>query len=99
MNAVPIEVTRSVIWAVLPSTEGSGGTVFTFPSHDPASVFSLSNDFCASVCASFCARATEHKDSVTRAIGIKRLVFTAILLKLRLFSGRLHICAARYCYT
>ena len=50
-SAFPIEVVRSVTCMILPSISGVGGTVVTRPSHEPARVFILSNDFWASVWA------------------------------------------------
>src|SRR5271156_3159657 len=54
MIALPMDVTRSVAWIVLPSISGCDGKVVTRPSQEPASVFSLSKDTCAS---DFCASA------------------------------------------
>src|SRR5574340_20017 len=59
-SAWPLEVTRSENCANLPSTVGSCGKVVSWPTHEPARVFSLSKDFCASdgttgVCMSECA--------------------------------------------
>src|ERR1700689_406300 len=48
MIAFPIDVTRSDACTCLLSISGLGGCVLTVPSHEPAKVFSLSKDFCAS---------------------------------------------------
>src|SRR5271165_6281813 len=46
--AFPMDVTRRLACANLPWTVGSGGSVVTRPSQEPARVFSWSKDFCAS---------------------------------------------------
>src|SRR5712692_434242 len=66
-SALPMEVTRSENCANLPSTSAACGKVVTWPTHEPATVFSLSKDFCASdcttgFCASDCAKATVESD-------------------------------------
>src|ERR1039458_5888354 len=48
MIALPMEVTRSVACTSLFSISGFRGTLVTRPSQEPARVFSLSKDFCAS---------------------------------------------------
>src|SRR5512140_3177914 len=49
-SALPIDVTRSVTCARLPCTSAICGTVVSVPSHEPATAFILSKDFCASDC-------------------------------------------------
>src|SRR5438477_8023671 len=62
-SALPMEVGRSVTCMSLPSMLASCGKVVTWPSHEPARVFILSNDFCASdFCASDWAKATMESD-------------------------------------
>src|SRR5258708_11164280 len=48
MSALPMEVARSETCMSLPSISPCGGTGVTWPFHEPARVFSLSKDFCAS---------------------------------------------------
>src|SRR5260370_24382161 len=48
MSALPMDVTRSETCVSLPSMSACGGTDVTGPSHQPARVFILSKDFCAS---------------------------------------------------
>src|SRR5260370_17470040 len=56
MSALPMEVTRSETCVSLPSMSACCGTDVTWPSHEPARVFNLSKDFCASDCGrDFCA--------------------------------------------
>src|SRR5438477_2073054 len=49
-SALPLEVTRNVTYMGLPSKAAfaAGRSVVTEPFQEPARVFSLSNDFCAS---------------------------------------------------
>ena len=47
-SALPMEVARRVTCIVLPSISAAGGNVLTWPSQDPARVFSWSKDFWAS---------------------------------------------------
>src|SRR5882672_12068911 len=51
MSALPMEVARSETCMSLPSISACGGRVVTWPCQEPARVFSLSKDFCASDCA------------------------------------------------
>src|SRR5271167_786841 len=61
MSALPMEVTRSETCMSLPSISACCGTVVTLPSHEPAKVFILSKD----CCASDCAKATVESDNRT----------------------------------
>src|ERR1700693_13614 len=75
--AFPMEVTRSEACVILPSMSACGGTVVTWPSQEPARVFSLSKDFCASDWA----KAKVHSD-IRTTDSIKRRDFMFVLLKL-----------------
>src|SRR5437764_15295414 len=64
-SALPLDVTRNVTYMGLPSKAAfaAGRSVVTEPFQEPARVFSLSNDFCASdwagledFCGSDCAK-------------------------------------------
>src|SRR6266852_727386 len=56
MSVLPMEVTRNDTCMSLPSLADCCVTVVTWPFHEPDSVFIVSNDFCASDCATgFCA--------------------------------------------
>src|SRR5271154_2447481 len=46
--ALPLEVTRNEACTALPSMSGAGGMVVTWASHEPAMVFNVSKEFCAS---------------------------------------------------
>src|SRR5438309_1895809 len=71
MRALPIEVVRKVTVMSLPSIAGSEGTVVTRPSHEPARVFSLSKDFCASDWA----KATTESNTRANAESVRRRNF------------------------
>src|ERR1700693_5299156 len=84
ISALPMDVGRSETCMGLPSMSACGGTVVTWPSHEPARVFSLSQD----LCASDWAKATV--ESNVRTTGrIRRRVFMCILLKLFCFGPAL----------
>src|ERR1700674_1064540 len=62
-----MEVTRSETCMCLPSISALGGNVVMRPSQEPAKVFSLSKDFCASDCAkAVAASRTNRTESAIR---------------------------------
>src|SRR5580704_18629440 len=62
-RALPMEVTRNVTCINLPSMSEFWGTVVKWPSHEPARLFRLSKDFCASdFCPSTLAKVTAESD-------------------------------------
>src|SRR5258705_711846 len=82
MSALPMEVARSETCMSLHSMSGCCGTVVTWPSQEPARVFSLSKDFCASECA----KATTESDSRTTTDSIRLRDFI-IYHSLLIFEG------------
>src|SRR5690349_20616206 len=69
MSAFPLEVVRSVTCVgSLSRGVGTFISVVTFPSQTPDRAFSLSKDFCASVCANAAG-------DITMNINIKRAAF------------------------
>src|SRR2546427_4677883 len=91
-SALPRDVTRNENCAKLPSTVGSGGIVVRRPTHEPATVFSLSKAFCVSegatfgeaegMCASDCAEAMVDSDA-NRIKGTERrgfIVFSSCVI-------------------
>src|SRR5262252_10426935 len=101
MSAFPIEVGRNETCTVLPSNSLDGGSIDIDPCHDPASVFSWSNDFCASdFCASgfciSCAHITLAYPS-TATTAKERSDFTCVSCNLKFPVFRAP--AVCYCYT
>src|SRR6267142_2419109 len=73
-SALPMDVTRSVTCRDLPSR--SVPVPESTPSQEPARLFSLSKDFCASdFCASDWAKAKVDSDTKTRTESIRRSDF------------------------
>src|ERR1700722_10128956 len=98
-RALPMEVTRSVTCRVLPSS--SLPVPESTPSQEPARVFILSKDFCASdfcasgFCGSDCAKATADSDTKARTDSIRRKNSCFILLKILSLRGQ--VCRRAEC--
>src|ERR1035438_7320446 len=76
-----MEVRRSETCMSLPSISACGGRVVTWPSQEPARVFSLSKDFCASdgVAAASAAKAVAAIRTNTTESAMRDFMFSVLL--------------------
>src|SRR5689334_19957590 len=75
-RAFPREVIRSTTRMGSFSISGAGGSILTLPVQVPASVFSLSKDFCASDCPNAAV-----DSAITTSQIVERTDFMLLLLK------------------
>src|SRR6267154_3395274 len=84
-----MEATRSETFASVPSMSACCGTVVTGPSQEPARVFILSKDFCASDWAKAVAAIRTNR----RESAMRDFMFSVLLILLRCIGGNhLDVC-------